>query len=310
MIDPQPPSIEIVEVGLRDGFQSVAGFIPTEQKIALLRKLYDAGLRRMEVTSFVGAAVVPQLADAAEVLAAANDLDGLDAHVLVPTLRHAQRALDAGARHVGFVLSVSEWHNRANVRRERAESAGDFAKIASLCAADVRLRLILATAFDCPKLGRIAPSAVFELLDGLIADGFATEVVLCDTTGRADPLQVGRSFIAARRRYPSIARWAFHGHDTYGLGAANAFAAWQAGATAIDASFAGLGGCPFAPGATGNVATEDVVWMFERMGVSTRVDLPKLLSVAVAATAIPGANVGGRVRNVLGAAARTPEPEN
>ncbi len=243
MIDHRPPDIEIVEVGLRDGFQSVPGFIPTEQKILLLRNLHDAGVRRIEATSFVGASAVPQLADAVKVLAAANALDGLDAHVLVPTLRHAQRALDAGARHVGFVLSVSEWHNRANVRRDPAESADDFAKLASLCPADVRLRLILATAFDCPKLGRIGQRAAFELLDKLTAHGRATEVVLCDTTGRADPVQVGRLFIEARNRYPSTLRWAFHGHDTYGLGAANAFAAWQAGATAIDASFAGLGGC-------------------------------------------------------------------
>jgi len=291
--------VDIVEVGLRDGFQSLEEFVPTEHKIELLRQLYRAGLRRIEVTSFVNPSAVPQLSDAAHVLAAAQELPGLDAHVLVPTVRQADRAFAAGARHIAFVLSVSEWHNRANVRRSPSDSIDEFSRILKIAPKDVTFRVCIATAFDCPHDGRVAHDATLALLDQLIQLSPHAEFVLCDTTGRADPSQVSSLFLSGKTRFPSTARWGFHGHDTYGLGTTNVLAAWQAGVVSMDASIAGLGGCPFAPLATGNVATEDVVWMFERMGISSGVDFRALLSVASSAASLPGAQVGGRVRNAL-----------
>jgi len=296
--------IQIVEVGPRDGFQSVAPFIPTARKIDIIERLYTSGIRRIEVTSFVSAAALPQLADAADVLAAAAALPGLDPHVLVPTARHAQSALEAGARHLAFVLSVSEWHNRSNVRRSPEESVDEYARLLQILPADAKLRLNVATAFDCPTLGTMNDADVLALLDKLVAVTPQAEIALCDTTGRANPRQVSRLFDAAIERFPDVAGWAFHGHDTYGLGSANALAAYHAGVSVFDASCAGLGGCPFAPGATGNVATEDLVWMFEAMGVSTDIDVAKLVSVAQDIVELPGAQTGGRVRDALTAKTR------
>lgn len=296
-------SVEIVEVGPRDGFQSVAPLIPTERKIAIIAALHAAGLRRMEVTSFVSRAALPQLADAAEVLAAAQALAGLNPQVLVPTARHAERAIEAGATYLAFVLSVSERHNHGNVRRSPAESANEYARIVAAAPAGTRLRLNVATAFDCPHQGRIDEAETLALLDGLIATAPHAEVALCDTTGRVTPGHVHGLFAAASERFPQVARWAFHAHDTFGLGAANTLSAWNAGVRVFDASIAGLGGCPFAPGATGNVATEDLIYMFEGMGVETGIDLNRLAGVARDVAELPGAQTGGRVRVALAARA-------
>ncbi|WP_409019368.1 hydroxymethylglutaryl-CoA lyase [Brevundimonas vesicularis] len=293
----------IVEVGPRDGFQSIAEVIPTSVKLDLVEKLYRAGLRRMEATAFVSPTAVPQMADAGEVLRHAQALPGLDVQVLVPNLRNAAKALDAGADHLAFVISVSEKHNLNNVRRTPAESIDDYRAIADLLPAGGRMRLNLATAFDCPWDGKMDLKKTLALLEPLVDIMPDAEICLCDTTGRVTPDHVTALFRAARDAFPAANRWAYHGHDTYGLGVANVVAAWEAGIDVIDASFAGLGGCPFAPGATGNVATEDVVWTFEQMGIGTGVDLPVLLQAAVAGTRLPGALIGGRVRDVLAPAA-------
>jgi hydroxymethylglutaryl-CoA lyase len=290
--------LELVEVAPRDGFQSVGPIIPTGEKIRVIEALYGVGLRRMEVTSFVGPAV-PQLADAAEVLSAALALPGLDSQVLIPNQRHAERALAAGARHLAFFLSVSERHNANNVRRTVAESVAEYARVASVRPAGAKFRLNLATAFDCPFDGRVPESVTLALLDQLLEIEPDAEVALCDTTGRVTPGHVASLFTAAMSRFPQVPVWAFHGHDTYGMGAANALTAWHAGVSVIDASAAGLGGCPFAPGATGNVATEDLVWMFNGMGVETGVDLAKLTTAGRDITHLPGAQTGGRVRDAL-----------
>lgn len=158
----------------------------------------------------------------------------------------------------------------------------------------------MATAFDCPFTGRVADSDVLDLLDRLVAVAPYAELCLRDTTGKATPDHVAALFTAARERFPERDRWAFHAHDTYGLGLADVHAAWRAGGTIFDAAFAGLGDCPFAPGATGNVATEDVVWMFRRMGVETGVDLDALPSVARDGALLPGGTPGGRIRDALG----------
>ena len=293
--------VEIVEVGPRDGFQSVGLFIPTERKIAIVRALHSAGIRRMEATSFVSDAALPQFADAAEVLAEAQALPGLSVQVLVPTVRHAQRALAAGATHLAFVLSVSDRHNRGNVRRSPTESLADYQQIVMEAPANTVLRLNVATAFDCPYLGPVAEADTLALLDDLVRAAPHAEIALCDTTGRVTPDHVHRLFIAAAARFPEVPAWAFHAHDTFGLGAANALAAWNAGVRVFDAAAAGLGGCPFAPGATGNIATEDLVYMLDGMGVVTGIHLYQLAIAAREVAALPGAQTGGRVRIALAA---------
>ncbi|WP_394439028.1 hydroxymethylglutaryl-CoA lyase [Sphingobium naphthae] len=300
-------SVSIVEVGPRDGFQPINQFIPTEQKAGLIDLLYDAGIRRMEATAFVSPRAVPQMADAPELLAYCATKPGLDVQVLVPSQRQAERALAADARHLAFVLSVSPKHNQSNVLRTPRESVEDFRAIVALLPEGTRIRLNLATSFDCPFDGPVDPVATLDIIGALAAVSAEAEFCLCDTTGRVTPDKVGDLFQRARRLFPQIRQWAFHGHDTYGLGVANALAAFNAGVAVIDSSFGGLGGCPFAPGATGNVATEDLVWTFGKMGISTGIDLSRLLEAAGSAATLPGACVGGRVRDALTAQARREE---
>jgi hydroxymethylglutaryl-CoA lyase len=292
-------SVEIVEVGPRDGYQGIGPFIPTGTKIKLLQQLFDAGLHRIEIGSFVSSSAVPQLRDTPEVLEWCAKLPGLDPQVLVPSERRGREAVDAGARRLVFVLSVSEAHNRNNVRRHPLESAQEYERLIAAIPAEVGMRLDIATAFDCPFEGRVAPSATLALLDRLVPSRPDAEVCLCDTTGRADPDHVDGLLEACMKRFPMVATWALHAHDTYGLGLANVHAGFRRGVRVFDASIGGLGGCPFAPGATGNVATEDLVWMFERMGFSTGIDLEALVPVARDAARLPGALPGGRVRDAI-----------
>jgi len=296
------PEVSIVEVGPRDGFQAISRFIPTPTKVAMIARLHAAGVRRMEATAFVSEKAVPQMADAAEILYATSDMTGLDVQVLTPNVRYAERAVAAGARHIAFVLSVSEKHNMNNVRRMPSDSANEYATVTRAIGAQIDMRLNVATAFDCPFDGEVAPERTLALLEQLVAPRAGVEIALCDTTGRVTPDRVRALFERARNHFPMVARWAFHGHDTYGLGVANVLAAYDAGVRVFDASFAGLGGCPFAPGATGNVATEDVVWTLDRMGVRTGIDLATLLCVARDGAELPEACAGGRVRNAIFAA--------
>jgi hydroxymethylglutaryl-CoA lyase len=298
------PPITVVEVGLRDGLQGIAPFVPTDIKVQLLNHLYAAGVRRAEVSSFVNADAVPQLADAAQLLEAANQLTDFDPQVLVPSLRQAEAAIAAGARHLAFVFSVSEPHNLANVRRSPTRSIEDYRALVRHVPARARIRINLATSFDCPFAGAIDPELTLEVIGRVAAIRADVEIALCDTTGRVTPDAVNSLASAALKRFPEIRSWAFHGHDTYGLGVANALAAWHAGIRVIDASFGGLGGCPFAPGASGNVATEDVIWTFHRMGVDTGLDLEAMVDAALLAVALPGACAGGRVRDALCASRR------
>jgi hydroxymethylglutaryl-CoA lyase len=294
------PDVTIVEVGPRDGFQPIGPFIPTEQKLDIIRGCVGAGLTRIEAGAFVGPAAVPQMADAEAILAGTLALPGADPQMLVPNARHARRAIAAGARHLVWVVSVSEAHNRGNIRLSPAESVAEFASLLPELGG-IRLRMNIATAFDCPFTGRIAPESTLALVGQLAALRPDAEYGLCDTTGRADPAHVAFLGRACRDAYPQVSGWAFHGHDTYGLGLANIMAAHGAGIRVFDAAIAGLGGCPFAPGATGNVATEDVAWMFHRMGLSTGIDLDALRPVAERAALIPGGSPGGRVRQALAA---------
>ncbi len=299
MTDDPSSSVQIVEVGPRDGYQGIGPFIPTERKIALIEMLGAAGLRRIEIGSFVSATALPQMSDTGEVLAACARFPNLAPQVLVPSERRGRDAVAAGAGCLVFVLSVSEAHNRNNVRRTPLESVDEYARLLGAIPSDIAIRLDVATAFDCPYEGRVPEAKTLDLLDRLVALKPDAEVCLCDTTGRADPAHVGDLFKGASDRFPAVDLWALHAHDTYGLGLANVNAAYRAGVRVFDASFAGLGGCPFAPGATGNVATEDIVWMFDRMGISTGIDLDALLLVAREGAAIPGGMSGGRVRDAL-----------
>ena len=288
----------LVEVAPRDGFQPIGPFIPTAEKIEFIRAADAAGLHRIEIGSFVSPRAVPQLRDTAEVLRATADLPGLDPQILVPNTRGVDLALAAGATHLAYVISASDAHNRNNVRRDTDVSIVEYGDMVRALPAGIRLRLNLATSFDCPFDGRMDEAFVLGRLARLLEHRSDVEVGLCDTTGRADPAHVTSLVSACLRRWPDTA-FLFHGHDTYGLGLANIAAAWNAGLDRFDTAFAGLGGCPFAPGATGNTATEDAVWMFRRMGIETGVDLDALIPLAVRAAAIPGAQPGGRVRAAM-----------
>lgn len=293
-------TVTIGEVAPRDGLQVIGGFVPTGTKVELVRALHAAGVRRMEVGSFVSPRAVPQMADTAAVLAAALDLDGLECTVLVPNARGFELALAAGAPagrlRLGLFMSATEAHNRANLNRARAESLEGLAAIVAAAPAGVALRFNLSCAFHCPFEGVVPEATALEWVDRAAALHPAMEIAIADTTGNAAPDQVGRVFAAAVARHG--ARFAFHGHDTYGMGLANAAAAFSAGCRVFDGAAGGIGGCPFAPGATGNVATEDLAWMFARMGVATGLDLPGVLAAADLAAGIPGALPGGRLRGV------------
>lgn len=292
-------SVMLVEVAPRDGFQPIGPFIPTGQKVGFVRAAYAAGLRRIEIGAFVSPAAVPQMRDTVEVLRETSNLPGFDPQVLVPNARGVALALEAGARHLVYVISASEAHNRSNVRRDVAASIREYGEVIRGLPAGIELRLNLATSFDCPFDGRMDPAVVLGHLEKLIGFRADVEVGLCDTTGRAEPSQVESFCAICLSRFGSSPRWVFHGHDTYGLGLANIVAAYRAGVRIFDTAFAGLGGCPFAPGATGNTATEDAVWMFHRMGEKTGVDLDALVNIAARAATLPGAMPGGRVRVAL-----------
>ncbi len=270
------------EVGTRDGLQSVPFFVSTEVKQAWCSREFEAGVREIEVCSFVPVKLLPQFADAADVVGHALTLDGLTVAALVPNLKGAQRAMELGVHKINYVLSVSESHNRANVRRSTEESCADFERIVALSRdiPEARRPVIaggLATALGCTIEGEIPQARVRQLATRLAAAG-AAEVIVADTVGYANPAAVKRLFRAVRADLGSIPITA-HFHDTRGLGLANVLAALDAGVRAFDASLGGLGGCPYAPGASGNICTEDLVFMLESMGLKTGVDLEKLLTV-------------------------------
>jgi hydroxymethylglutaryl-CoA lyase len=292
-----PDSVTLWDVAARDGFQPVGPFIPTERKIAAIRALAAAGLTRQEVSSFVSARAIPQLADAALVLAAAQATPGLVACVLAPNRRGVELALAQGAPRIGLFMSVTEGHNRSNVNRGVEESFADLSTLVAEIGDRAKVRFNLSCAFHCPFEGVVPEEKALALIARVAALGPGLEIGVADTTGNAAPDQVARVFAAAISAHPG-AVFAFHGHDTYGMGLANVAAAFAAGVRVFDAASGGIGGCPFAPGATGNVATEDVAWMFARMGVATGVNLPALLAAADAIAAIPGVTPGGRLRGV------------
>jgi len=280
-ISPSLPSRAVVrEVGLRDGLQSIKTILGTAQKKEWIRDAYEAGQREIEVGSFVPAHLLPQLADTADLVTYGKTLPGLVVSVLVPNLKGAQRAIETGADLLLVPLSASHAHSLANLRKTPDEVVAEVAKIrAARDAAGSRVLIEggVGTAFGCTLQGRVEPAEVLRLMQSLL-DAGADRVSLADTVGYADPRMV-RDLFEAAVRIAGDRFWCGHFHDTRGLALANVYAALEVGVTRFDASLAGIGGCPHAPGASGNASTEDLAFMLASMNVSTGIDLARLLAL-------------------------------
>ena len=277
-----PIDVLVREVGLRDGLQNTATIVPTEGKLAWIVAELAAGVREIEVTSFVPPKLMPQFADAEEVVSRALNLSGLTLMALAPNLRGAERAFALGVHKVDYVTSVSRTHNRKNVRREREESLADFVRIvqardAAGLKGHIELAAGLSTAMGCSYEGRIAVDEVRRCA-AFLAEAGADEIMIADTVGYADPRQVGELFAKARE-VAGDKLGCGHFHDTRGLGLVNVMAALQAGESRFDACLAGIGGCPQAAGASGNVATEDWAYLMASMGIDTGIDFGQLIAL-------------------------------
>jgi hydroxymethylglutaryl-CoA lyase len=288
-----PTAVKIREVGPRDGFQNEPEVIATEDKVRLIEMLAATGLRRLEVTSFVRADVIPQLADAGEVLERARIPEEVAVSVLIPN----ERGLDAALAHrerideVNVFMSASESHNQHNVNRSVEESLRGLEKVLGRARAEgLRCEGVISTSFGCPYEGDVDPARVFEIAGRLVAAG-AEEIGFGDTTGMANPVQVREFFERAPAELPGSELTA-HFHNTRGQGLANVLMALEAGCASFESSFGELGGCPVPPGATGNIATEDLVSMLHEMGIETGIDLEKLILAARAAQDVLGRPLG------------------
>jgi len=278
-IAPNPGQVLISEVGPRDGLQSVSSTMPTQDKFRWIDALVAAGVREIEVASFVPARLLPQMADAADVVAYAARIPGLTVMALVPNLRGAEAALRAGVHKLTMPVSASHAHSLANVRKTPEDMVEQVRAIATLrdeLAPHVKLEAGISTAFGCTLQGLVPEDDVIRLALMCVEAG-ADESGLSDTVGHANPAQVRRLFRRLRAELGEKAG-AAHMHNTRGLGLANCLAAWDEGVRTFDSSLGGLGGCPYAPGASGNVVTEDLVFMFEAMGVRTGIDLEKIIA--------------------------------
>ncbi|MFI4990147.1 MAG: hydroxymethylglutaryl-CoA lyase [Solirubrobacterales bacterium] len=287
-------AVKVREVGPRDGFQNEPETIATDDKVELIDALARPGLRRIEVTSFVRADVIPQLADAAEVLARIDVPDEVAVSVLIPNARGLQLALEQRERidEINVFMSASETHNRKNVNRTIAESLGELERVlGSAREAGLRCEGVISTSFGCPYEGHVPPVRVLELAARL-RDAGAQEIGFGDTTGMANPRQVSEFFRAARDALGGEVELTAHFHNTRGQGLANVLAALQAGVESFESSFGELGGCPVPAGATGNIATEDLVSMLHEMGLETGIDLTALLACARRVQRILGRPLG------------------
>jgi hydroxymethylglutaryl-CoA lyase len=295
--------ISIREVGPRDGLQNEDP-VPTEAKVRLLDALSATGVRRIEAVSFVHPKAIPQMADADEVWAAATKTPDVRYSALVPNSRGAQRALDAGFREIEVVVSASDTHNKRNVNRSTAESLDDIAALIDLLHnAGASAEVIISTSFGCPFEGDVDPGRIAGIVDRVVADG-ADRVAFGDTTGMGTPRRVREVIDPVRESHPDLPLL-LHFHNTRGTALANLLTALELGITEFDASVGGLGGCPYAPGATGNVATEEVVHMLHDMGIDTGIDLKALIEVARLAQEIVGRELPS---GVLRAGPRLPLP--
>lgn len=281
--------ILISEVGPRDGLQSVARVMPLEAKKAWIRAEAEAGVREIEVGSFVPAALLPQMADTEELVRFARTLPGLNVVALVPNAKGAERAVAAGVHGMSIPFSMSETHSQRNVRKSHPEMIAEIRAVAGIAdAAGVHFAVGLSTAFGCTIEGAIPEDQVVRLAEAAVAAG-AGELSLSDTTGYADPAQVKRLVRKVKAAVGDGLLTTLHLHNTRGLGLANALAGLEEGITTLDASLGGLGGCPYAPGASGNIVTEDLAFMLDAMGYETGIDLQKLMTVrSIVQEALPG----------------------
>jgi hydroxymethylglutaryl-CoA lyase len=290
--------VRVREVGPRDGFQNEPEVISTADKVRLIGMLADSGLQRLEVTSFVRPDVIPQLADAEQVLAAIEPREGVSYSVLIPNERGLERALRLRERfhEVNLFLSASETHNRKNVNRSiEASLAGIEATVAAAREAGLRCEGVISVSFGCPYEGEVRPERVFEIAERLAAAG-CEEIGFGDTTGMANPRQVEEFFTRAFTE-PGLndVELTAHFHNTRGQGLANVLAALQQGVSSFESSFGELGGCPVPPGSTGNISTEDLVSMLDEMGVETQIDLPSVIEASRAAQELLGRPLGAHV---------------
>lgn len=289
-----PERVTICEVGTRDGFQIEPEFIPTDQKIEVVNRLAAAGLPRIEVTSFVSPKAVPQLRDAEAVMARISRHPGTSYSALIPNDKGAVRAVDAGVDEIHTVVSASESHNLANVNMTIAESLAKLAAVADVARrGEVPVVSGISCSFGCPFEGPV-PLSHLESVVARLVDMGARGIGLADTTGMANPAQVARTLERLLSRFPGV-EWTLHTHDTRAMAIPNILAAMEMGVTHFDASIGGLGGCPFAPGASGNVCTEDLVHCLHAMGVETGIDLDALIETSKHVQAIVGRALPGQL---------------
>jgi hydroxymethylglutaryl-CoA lyase len=282
------------EVVTRDGFQMEPAFIPTDTKVALVDALSDCGYAKIEVTSFTSAKAIPMLRDAEEVMGRIRRVPGVEYAVLVPNLRGAERALESRADELNLVMSCSESHNLANLRMSRAQSFAALSEVTQVVAGRAAINVSLSTAFGCPMEGDVPAATVLDLARRFAGLG-VRGITVCDTTGMAHPVQVRALCDALQAALPASLQLTLHFHNTRGMGLANVLAAVQSGIVRFDGSLGGLGGCPYAPGASGNIASEDAIHMLQVMGHATGVDLERLLGVARGLGAIVGHDVPAQV---------------
>jgi hydroxymethylglutaryl-CoA lyase len=285
--------IHFNEVVTRDGFQIEPAFVPTDDKVALIDELGECGFAKIEVSSFTSAKAIPMLRDAEEVMGRIRRVPGVEYTVLVPNLRGAERALESRADELNLVMSTSETHNLANLRMPREKSFAGLQEVIALAAGKVPVNVSLSTCFGCPMEGQVPQEEVLRWADRFAQLG-VRGLTICDTTGMAYPAQVTRMAAALRERFAGL-QLTLHFHNTRGMGLANVLAAVQAGITRFDGSLGGLGGCPYAPGASGNISSEDAIHMLQAMGYDTGIDLARLLSLARQLPRIVGHEVPGQV---------------
>lgn len=285
--------IHFNEVVTRDGFQMEPEFVPTEAKIALIDDLSQCGYAKIEVTSFTSAKAIPMLRDAEEVMGRIQRVPGVEYTVLVPNLRGAERAMDVKPDEFNLVMSTSETHNLANLRMPREHSFAALREVIERFGAKVPINVSLSACFGCPMEGDVPQAEVLQWSQRF-ADLGVRGLTICDTTGMAQPRQVTAMCEVLQQRFPDL-QLTLHFHNTRGMGLANVLAAVQSGIYRFDGSLGGLGGCPYAPGASGNICSEDAIHMLQAMGYDTGIGLPRLLAVARRLPSIVGHDVPGQV---------------
>ena len=295
------------DVVTRDGFQIEPNFIPTEDKVRLIDAMSQCGFAKIEVTSFTSPKAIPMLRDAEEVMGKIKRVAGVEYTVLVPNLRGAERALESRADEFNLVMSTSETHNLANLRMTREKSFAGLAEVIHYVNGRTPINVSLSTAFGCPMEGDVSQEVVEQFCQRF-ADLGVRGLTICDTTGMANPAQVSKMSESLQKKFPQL-QLTMHFHNTRGMGLANVLAAVQSGIVRFDGSLGGLGGCPYAPGASGNISSEDAIHMLDAMGYDTGMNIPKLLDLARELPQIVGHSVPGQVAKAGRSCDLHPAPE-